>query len=208
MAEIEVTDTSLFITHMDSLYEITATQGQGILDNMYTYIETLKTIWKGSDAKTNIKDLIGAYNAFAANAKLMEGRIIDINNGPVIALQKEIVASAGECTINSELSPIVREKDVIGPVDYPGTYVAPTFSTEAAKFNQFVKDCETFVSNMKEAKKNLFDNWLAGAGRDNYNTWFDGDIKSFEDNFLPPLKKVDTNMQTVIENKQSVSKES
>lgn len=177
--------------------------GKGLLDSFESSITNLKLHWIGSDAKTNITDLINVYNGLKGMLTSVQTYIVSVTNEQIIPLQQNIVNDGGICTIASPLAIVALGTDLTPPADTLEHRVEETMLADATEFEGIPGKFTTFVTNINEYKTTLLNNWLEGAGRENVVTSFNTFNEDVE-NYKAILDRVKNNISTVAANKKGL----
>lgn len=185
----------------ENMFNITNTTGKNLIEEFAEILRSLDANWKGTDAVTNLGDLLAAYNVVSDFVKVLQNLVVLVNNEEVLPLQKEINSSGGNCTVGKELGAALNIPTVVVQKSAVETKVEPGIITDAENFNGFPDKLKKFVDELFESKDVLLNNWLDGSNRETVVTKFN-EFKSAYEAFSPKIEQVRNNLNTVAENKR------
>lgn len=164
--EIRVNNLDLGYEQCKTLNTTVQTEGNVLLTNLASNINSLKGNWLSADGTAHINNLISVYNGLST---LLSNAMIVTSSAAkkIIAVQMVRNANGGGGMIGDNLNTTI-EVASIAPAEMTAQYSVDKslLNSDLVTLRNIYSDYQKFLNDFEIQKEDLLSNWLAGANRE------------------------------------------
>jgi len=173
-----------------------------LIDSLEQGVAILKSSWEGSDAVTQINNVIDVTNAMIAIRNVLGNLAVDA--AKIANVYREVqIANKGNNLSSLDLlrfdTKSMLERLPVDPNKSDSININPEVNNGKQKVTAASDAIQNFVTGAKSYMDAIMENWTAGPGRKNAQDAFD-EFFSKSDQYKKTLQEVSTSIGTAIQN--------